>query len=152
MRKIRDIISKPSEALRAMVDGLLEQSQREDFLIEMSDWGSATEKVCFGCAATCTLQKVAGINLMPGTQRYGVGNLDWRSDQLGLDENDVNHFENAMNDARMGDLETLFEYFDIDVQGLGLIRDYEWYLHNDNWRKQLPQVEETIQYLISKGV
>lgn len=62
MIKIREKITKPSEMVRAMINGLRRQDEREDFHIKMDKWaglGSLDGKpVCFGCAATCAVQEL----------------------------------------------------------------------------------------------
>lgn len=59
-RKIKSIVSKPSEAVQAMIDGL---KNRRGLRINMGTYGQSEDeksKICYGCAATCTVQQVAG--------------------------------------------------------------------------------------------
>jgi hypothetical protein len=96
MKLIKDIITKPSEALQAMVDGLLEQSKRGDFKIDMDTYGTYDENnICCGCAATCTVQKLLNKNL-------DKENIDYESHSEFFGIEDIIEFESVMNEARMG--------------------------------------------------
>jgi hypothetical protein len=61
MRKISDIISKPSEALQEMLNGLNESKTWKNFELDMDTYGEVSRGVtiCFGCAATCTVYAIA---------------------------------------------------------------------------------------------
>jgi len=148
MRKITDIISKPSEALQAMVDGLLEQDQRSDFRIDMATFGNydPERKICFGCAATCTAQKLAGINFT-GKE---IDNEREREYFLDIKMADYNDFENVIDSVRRGAVSDLFDYFDIGT-GLQYQFDAKFDLENDNWKEQIPEVLQVIEDLKKKG-
>ena len=49
-------------ALQAMVDGLKRQSKRKGFMVDMVTFGNVSPETCYGCAATCTLQEMYGVN------------------------------------------------------------------------------------------
>jgi hypothetical protein len=146
MKKIKDVITKPSEALQAMVDGLLEQSQRSDFKIDMNIFGKydSYDNICYGCAATCTVQKLLNKNLT----KENI-NMNLHSEFYGIE--DICKFESVMNDARGGYLERLFEYFDLSDKFEDDF-DNRFWLETDNWQEELPEVNELIKELKEKGL
>lgn len=144
MRKITDVISKPSEALRAMVDGLIEQSKRKDFVIDMINWGSKVNGVCYGCAATCTIQKLAGVNF----DSDEIGDTETRAVVLGFDRDELNNFENSIEDVRSGLVLSLFIFFDMPPKNE---YDNRWYMHDDDWLSQIPVIEATIKEMQEAG-
>jgi hypothetical protein len=146
MKLIKDIISKPSEALQAMVDGLIEQAQRSDFQIDMNTYGEYNndDDICCGCAATCTVQKLLNKNLT----KENI-NSDYHSEFYGIE--DIKEFENVMDDARVGSLITLFDYFNL-LDKFENDFDKRFCLRTDNWEKQIPKVKELIKELRDKGL
>jgi hypothetical protein len=145
MKNIKDIISKPSEALQAMMDGLLEQAQRSDFKIDMLTYGKYDENnICYGCAATCTVQKLLNKNL-------DKENIDWdlHSEFFGI--KDIIEFERVMDWARVGDLRDLFYYFNL-LDKFENDFDDMFGLETDNWKRELPKVKELIKELKEKGL
>jgi len=113
IRKIRDILErKPSKAIQCMVDGLNKQSQRSDFEVIMVTFGLWVRKkgVCFGCAATCTIQEIAGRNL----DARSIGELEFRAFALGFEPADLERFEYAIDNLREGVPQTVFSYLGID--------------------------------------
>jgi hypothetical protein len=112
MKKIKDIISKPSQAIRAMCEGLIDQNKRTDFIVNMDTFGSYIDGICYGCAATCAIQNITGRNLTAGEQIERVTN---RSKVLRLDHEDLERFEFIIDDVRRGNF------------GLGLIRLFEYF-------------------------
>jgi hypothetical protein len=60
MRRIKDIVSKPSQLIIAMCDGLEKQNKRRSFRVRMDTFGASRGKVCYGCAATCALSDIFG--------------------------------------------------------------------------------------------
>ena len=102
------IFTKPSEFLQAMIDGLasIESDQR----IAMDTYGAVDEgdQICYGCAATWTLQKLAGRKLTmdevaAGGSSYGRDGLNERAPR-------ICSFESAINQARQGALEPLARF------------------------------------------
>lgn len=148
MRKITDIISKPSEALQAMVDGLLEQDKRPDFEVNMSTFGdhNEDERMCYGCAAACAIQKLAGKNL----DAESIFDLYARAGGLGISTKSLDVFETAIDIARQGGLINLFHFFNIYDVPLRL-RLGGWSLQTHNWREQLPVVIGFIEKLKKEG-
>ena len=144
MRKVIDVISKPSQALKAMCDGLEKQSQRRDFKIDMKTFGEVSNGVCFGCAATCTVQELAKVNLVPNT-------IYDRGRALGFDAGDCYNFEFIMDSARAGSLIAIFAYFNLDHK-LNPLPFKMWQLNTENWREQLPLVRKGIAKLESENL
>lgn len=144
MRKVSDVISKPSQALKAMCDGLEKQSQRRDFKVDMKTFGEVSNGVCFGCAATCTMQELAKVNLVPNT-------ICHRERALGFDMVDCNTFELVMDSARAGSLIALFAYFNIDHK-LNPLPFKMWQLSTENWQQQLPIIRKGIVKLESENL
>ena len=152
-KKIRDIISKPSEAVDAMINGLLKQEVRKDFIIDMDTYGQVGkvhptdegDNVCFGCAATCTVQEITSINYTSKSSIYTIGN---RSDSCGIDADDLGLFEAAIDELRQGNLYTLFMYFTLihkyyvfknntdvgDVLDLPMLTTLTWESNLDKYR------------------
>lgn len=143
--KIRDQLSKPSEALQAMLDGLEMQDAREDFKIEMDTFGDYVEGVCFGCAATCTIQHVIGTDF--GDQR--IVEIKDRAEYLDLALRELDDFEFSIDRARIGLMYSLFEFF-----GLNLDPKYSgrFCLGNSNWREQIPAVQAVIEEMKKDGI
>lgn len=147
MKTIKETLKVPSAALQAMVDGLRKQSQRDDFEIDMSSFGHAKGNICFGCAATCTLQEVSGIDLTPDAVHF-YGD---RADKIGFDRLEVAQFEDVMDSARQGALQRLFDFFSRS-QEHDVIYNYRFWLTTPNWRAELSKVEALIAELKSKGL
>lgn len=143
---IKKIISKPSEALQAMVDGLLEQSERPDFEVNMKVFGAVQGGICYGCAATCAIQKIAGRNL----DIDSIDSSTLRAWTLGFLRDDMLAFESAINMARTGDMGELFIYFGFEDAGYWRFAGFN--LDNSNWREQLPAVRAHINSLKKRGL
>lgn len=148
MKSIKELAPKPSDALQAMVDGLLNQSKRTTFEIDMNGYGGA-DKICYGCAATCTIQQLAGKNLIP----RDILDCTSRAESLGFDPRELGDFEIAINEARMGQLLHLFIFYNLHYKSKEKYKyDSHFYLEDNDWREQLPQVITLIELLKSKGL
>ena len=118
MKKITYFVSKPSQIVRAMINGLYKQSKRENFQIDMRTFGANRRKMlaayhdysmpkrktCFGCAATCALQEITGIMLTQDEISYTL----YRERAAGLDG--TRRFEQAVDYLRRGNLLGFYEY------------------------------------------
>jgi len=147
-QEIKSIISKPSEALNAMVKGLYRQSRRKGFKIDMNTYGDSyhRSKICCGCAATCTIQEIAHKNLIfkKGEDIYY---LTTRAEKLDLIKEDVDVFEMAIDSARVGNYDRLFEYFGISEYW----SKEDFYLSTSNWKEDIPLVRKSIRKLEKAG-
>lgn len=153
-RKIRDVISKPSEALQAMVNGLRKQSQRPDFRIDMITYGrkgrkgTKDEGLCFGCAATCTVQEIAEKDISCEV----VGSEYGRAKALGFHIADERHFEDIMDYARKGTMKLLFAYFGIHGNRANRFIEVTLpWLNTNNWKNKLKYYEKYIKRLQKAG-
>ena len=147
MESIKQLIqNKPSIALQAMVDGLKEQSKRKDFKIRMTTFGESNNKFCYGCAATCTLQKIAGKDLTADN----IGLTNDRATFLKFDPIELKSFELAIDEAREGCLYELFNFCGTAV--LNKISYYGFRLKTDDWEEQLPIVEKLIKELQTQNL
>lgn len=104
---------KPSVAIKFALDGIKTQTQRPDFRLNMGTFGdyAPITKTCYGCAATCAIQEIAGKNLDQNT----IFNLGKRSDALGFDYKELEGFEGAIDCARNGVLLPLGLFCGVDL-------------------------------------
>jgi len=150
MRTFREILGKPSDALQAMVDGLREYSARSDFRIDMDTFGMVHNDVCFGCAATCAIQKATGKYLLD--LKYNRLDGLWyniKAEFFAVSKSELVAFENAINAARLGDVSSLLAYYGIIDN---CIFDSRFKLLSDNWEQQLMAVVQVIAELRAVGL
>lgn len=144
---------KVSKAVQAMIDGLKFQSQRKDFRVDMATFGGFSNSgdkgslVCLGCAATCAIQQLFGINFTDSQ----IGSLSGRSRQTVRDANDLDRFEEAIDMVGRGDSSYLFDYMG-DLDSHEPSDDNRWVLNTDNWQEQLPLVQDFVDRLKLKGL
>lgn len=141
---------KPSIALEAMCDGLEKFDEAKGFVINMSTYGAVYKKVCYGCAATCALQQLAGVVFTPSTiydRHKAAGVVNGTALQA---KADAMEFERAMNSARRGALLDLWKFcgMRIDVPPHRRWRP----LLNHTWRDELPRVRQFVAMLKAKGM
>jgi hypothetical protein len=145
MRNIKEY--KLYEVTQAMIDGLLYQSTRPDFAINMETYGGVYD-ICFGCAATCTIQQVTGFNFTKDNvinygsrfNRYeSLGNQSVFKDYLELDK-----FEKAINSLRNSFVNPICEFLkiDFDVVCPVAIESRLVRLFNNSWKDDLPKYQE----------
>lgn len=144
MKTIEDFIKKPSEAVRAMVDGLRNQSNRSDFKVDMDTFGRYQGDVCFGCAATCAVQQATGINLV-GEDVYR------KSNRAGIKEESLTNFEIAIDHLRKGHSHLFIHYFELPnsrkLQYFGILP----LMTTKNWEYVLWRYEEYAEWLEEQG-
>lgn len=160
--RIKDIISKPSQALEAMIDGLIKQSKRPGFIINMNTFGASEGGICYGCAATCCIQEIASKDLDCGDALADINSRDGRAKQLHLSPIDLAKFENAIDSARKGNkygvtFESLFAFFGMypeyasNFTAIGNIRASLPELETRNWEKHISQWRKGIEELKELG-
>lgn len=145
MRKIKDLINKPSEALEAMVRGVerVKAKEWDNFVIDLDTFGYKVGNTCFGCMATCAVYELGGKS--PDTdnvlekQRYFY---------LGFDKCDLDDFEVAMNSARMGGFISLFRYFGFEYN---FQYDNRFCITNENWETEIEKVNVLIKEMQDDG-
>ena len=134
---------KPSDALEYMCDGLLAQGKRKDFEIEMWTFGRRDGEVCFGCAATSTIQEIAGRNLT-------VKNIGMRH-SIGFDPDELRAFESVIDCARLGDLRSLLDF--CEVTEVDWRKWYLWWsMKGENWKSCIPVVRRVIREMRAEGI
>ena len=134
---------KPSDALEYMCDGLLKQDKREDFEIRMLTFGCSIGQMCYGCAATSTIQQIAGRNLADS-------NILSRQ-LIGFDPRELNAFERVIDAARRGFLRQLFEFCEVtevDYRKWGFL----WFMRDRNWKACIPIVRKAIREMRAVGI
>ena len=138
---------KVSVALQAMIDGLHYQSQRKDFKIAMKSFGDFNNNngVCYGCAATCAVQKLSGVNFCDSSI---TGELT-RAKFLDVNVHDLKDFEDAIDSARNGYLYELFVYMD-QKESYDKSYDKDWELTTRDWGTELPKDQTFVNMLKSK--
>ena len=105
MISIKEQVPTISKAIRLMVTGLRE-IPNESFKVAMGTFGVWNESkgICFGCAATCTIQQIA-------SKRFEGKEIDWtysRAEYLSFDSKELDEFERMINEIRQG-------YFSVQV-------------------------------------
>ena len=144
---IKDLCEgKPSIALQSMVDGL---RNLRGMNVDMGTFGTKYNGICFGCAATATIQnllKVEFVSLAESTFYEWVALQD--NEYL---PGDIFDFENAMEWARKGVMKKIFEYLGVS-EYLNHDYSYRFRLETCNYLGQLTDVEDLIQQLKEKGL
>lgn len=107
MINIKETVKTPSNALKLMIAGIENQINRSDFQLNMNTFGDSIRSICFGCAATCTIQEIAGKNLDSTT----INHIIKRGKSLGFEIDELASFEYAIDEARYGVMNSLFEFF-----------------------------------------
>lgn len=152
MKKIKNIISKPSQAVTAMIVGLLRQNTRSDFKIDMGVYGEVNraEKICYGCAATSCVQQLTGQDATYEGVRDYSSPFYWFED---YDSDDIADFESAIDDVRVGYSGSLFWYLGFNVNTIDpdLIRT-PFKLQTEDWCCQILDVIEYRDKLIAAGL
>ena len=110
MKSIKEVLPKPSDAINAMIVGLMEiPKKNKNFKVDMGTFGTKDGNICYGCAATCTTfqalnKKITGDNI--------DGLFREESNQY---PDDIGRFESVIDELRMGDLDFLFEFYGLDI-------------------------------------
>ena len=154
MRSLFSLAPKPSDLIQAMITGLKFQDSREDFFVDMGSFAGKRPsfgdegETCFGCAATCALQQLSGVNL---TSKIGGLHSSYiRSSVYKLDPLEVSDFEIAIDALRKGDCATII--------GLYGVSHRQWpemnlpMLRTDNWRKKIMYYQRLVEALKVKGL
>lgn len=144
--EIKEILDKPSKAVRAMIEGLKKQSQREDFEVDMHHFGgseSFNSRLCFGCAATCATQEAFKKNLSADE----ISERKSRAIAYGVDIKSLEDFEMAIDDFRSGLCHALEEYYEVDIPYFQLPPLQTW-----NWESGLSEYEKYADLLEKHGL
>jgi hypothetical protein len=156
LRLIKELAPKPSDAIKAMLEGL-RTLPGDDFVVRMHTFGDTTSRrqdgewvdICCGCAATCAVHRLA--HKKPDLEHIMCRN---RSPYLGLHFADMRDFEDAIDEFRKGNVSQLFWYYglaSVDVSS-ELWSKQLWFLQDSNWEEQLPMIEEYVKKLVAAGL
>lgn len=118
MKNIRDLVEKPSQAVRLMTKGLRNPG---NISVDMHSFGNQRRGVCFGCAATCTVQQLMSRtfelkDFVKHTESYEVQEVYRRnkwSELSGITIDSIAEFEWAIDDLRKGKPSALFDLFNV---------------------------------------
>lgn len=153
-------ISKPSEALEAMVRGLLgtkEPKPGRTEQVNMLDFGTWREEgnICFGCCATYTLQALCPDVVIDANNTNGLRRNDEIKRKKGVDTSEIAEFENAMDDVRLGSMESLFDFFELSEDDKRKMDRHILrvpYLTQTAWEADIPAVQDYIKLLQHFGL
>jgi hypothetical protein len=159
MRTIKELLPKPSDAIKAMLAGLQKADHERGFQIDMSTYGSALQDddsfqvTCFGCAATCTVQHLLGRPFVPEE----IDDRAKHAAALDMLWYEVSSFESAIDNFRTGYLSVLFRFYDLELnqQKYNELEDHvdKWiYLQTHNWTQQIPAIEKAIKMMEELGI
>jgi hypothetical protein len=144
MRNIKEY--KLWEVTQAMIDGLINQSKRDDFQIKMHTFGNSDGLVCFGCAATCTIQQLSNFNFK---HPFEINNVSRRYEtidnkSLFKDIKELNTFEMAIDNFRTSFPEDICYFLNLDYQKIKeIIQSVNPLpLSTNNWQERLPTYQE----------
>lgn len=154
MRKIKDIATKPSEALQFMVDGLLSNHQRYGFQVNMSAFGVQNANTCYGCAATCAIQAIAKKQFV-ADEHHSIESVDSRAEFLGFGALDLSDFELTIDATRRGNVRYLFDYYGLPWKSeypIEVVSEEAFSMTTTDWLKQIPVMQRYINYLKTLGV
>lgn len=153
MKTFRELCdNKPSRALQAMLDGLEAMENRSDFVIRMSTFGYALLNVCYGCAATCAVQQLAGYVFTPDDYKRDGDTTYMQSQSIKADTLDLERFEFAINDFRLGSPNRLLNYFEVPlIAEVKTLMGDDFAMSSDNYRNHFPKVREIIEVLKRAG-
>lgn len=153
---IREQVPTISKALRLIVAGLRE-IPNEDFRVNMLTYGATelnhkSEEICYGCAATCTIQKLAGERL----DSASINNSYSRATKLGFDPSELEIFERIIDQLRKGMLSiSATRFFNISQEQenivWGLISSFSGLTSNFT-EDQLVELEVIATKLEEKGL
>lgn len=159
-RYIRELVPKPSDAIRAMCRGLRTQAANPQFVINMDTYGGYSHRTqkCYGCAATCALHEIGG--RPPCAESLQTDRM--AADYFSLDVDDIPRFEYAIDKLRRGCLRPLFALYGrtVPVEFEEMSSHYRnhpeaideaWILTADNWEERLPMYDNLADELEKLG-
>lgn len=156
-RSIKKLVPKPSDAIQAMIDGLLMYDKKKNFRVDMDTYGMVEFEgffgigryVCVGCAATCALQLIADKS---HTRDSIAPSVVFRSRWLEFDVDETSDFECAIDDVRVGLYDRLFKFYDsypLPNQVMEeLIKFDAKPLYTENWREHLNDYKGVVRILL----
>lgn len=142
-KSMKHYCPRPSDAIRAMIDGLREIPD-QNFRVRMDYFGGHAGTTCFGCAATCAVQHAVGIRFTQDNIEGGSS----RASATGLSHAELQTFERMIDSFRAGFTRRMEEYY-----GVRMPKPKNcWYLGDGEWECQLPTVEDYLEQVIAAGL
>jgi hypothetical protein len=155
-------ITKPSEAIEAMLRGLKAVHEEGVHKIDMSTFGEVRDGTCFGCAATWALQELVGKPMTAENFRYGENNDTWsaHAEYAGVDYHQIVDFECAVDNSRHGHVSALLWFFGVSAPDAGELQRScsnrgEWALSDysdETQEREIPKVAKFAKYLKKRGL
>jgi hypothetical protein len=133
----------PIDAIEAMLKGLKKARKRKTFRVQMNTYGDYFNGVCFGCAATITLQEASGRNFKADDS---ICSRPQRARYVGVNASELCYFEFAMDRFRRGDVSSLFTFF-YSPKVILPAPGFSWYMDSCNWETCIPNVRRYLQKL-----
>lgn len=140
-------LPKPSDAVEAMIKGLMRfgNDRVKWFKLDMKTYGRYSErtKLCYGCAATCTVMQGTGVKFDKETIITGH-----RHEALGTrGDADIEAFEDCIENLRLGLPFSLLNYYGFGssslLAGWDIFREIMKFplpvLTVKTWKKNLPR-------------
>lgn len=127
------------QILQAMIDGLKKPAVAVDF----GTYGTVLNDVCFGCAATNAICKIAGITFLPNEIIDSYN----RAKAINSDIKFIKLFEMAINALRFGDARSynrsanMIEIDCFTINEIGIYSDFPG-LHNSNYKNDLEYYQD----------
>jgi hypothetical protein len=163
MKAFRELAQgKLSVVLRAMVDGI-DQYPDEKFGLNMETFGMASANgLCCGCAATVAMAKLSGAKeirlskrVTPSDPAQTLGKYSL-AEYFAADPDDLNEFENAVDRLRIGDVDSICEYLDLNLYDADEVFgkwNERWHITNDSpLNDHRDAIEECISWLEDRGL
>ena len=136
-------VTKPSQVVRAMIDGLNHHCTRDDFEVNMEVFIDKLvyKNLCIGCAATCAIQEVLNKEItrddLAREEEFDLkleaNRFDLYSHLFHTDHNETNAimlFESLVEHLRTGDIVGLLQFYECKQEDIDNILD--------SWEDNLP--------------
>ena len=158
MISIREVCPKMSDAIDAMIKGLRE-ILGDNFKVDMESFGHANRGVCYGCAATCAIQQIAGKLFTPDDLEYAYM-VAKKATALDMNKEEMLAFETAIDQFRMGNIWFLLKFYGIRAESSGInillpngskVMMGSWYMNTRDYKAQLLFIEEWNNQLKQAG-
>lgn len=140
----------PSDAVRSMIEGLKEWSDKDDFIINMDTFGYSDYVICYGCAATCTVLHKIPTHIEDFQDEYEEESTQDKIPPVWQD------FESVIDCFRSSMFENLLDYYgNFNSHHHIMIAPNQKYLPSlstSNWKENLPSYEKFLADLLEAGI
>lgn len=146
MNSIKDKLPKMSDAIQAMIDGL--SAPPKNFKVRMKSFGHSIKNICYGCAATSTLQKA----FKPFTPDTIVLDIK-RARFIDIDPTELEEFETAIDSLRFQSIDELVDFYGVIALPTYLFIFHGIYdvMDDKNYKELLPKYQEYCDELKAAG-